>query len=78
MPVLNLIHEEDPAHKIMRDAGDLDDIEIFNNKVLVGIYERPEGAKTAGGIIVTHKTTDEDKYQSKTGVILKMGAQAFK
>ena len=78
MPALLMAHEEDPAHKIFRNAGDLDEIEIFNAQVLVGVYERPEGGKTKSGIILSHKTTDEDQFQSKTGIILKMGPNAFK
>lgn len=78
MPALNLIHDEDPAHKIFREAGDLDEVEIFNHRVLVGVYTRPDGAKTKGGVIITHKTTDDDQFQSKMGIILKIGPNAFK
>lgn len=78
MPAMLLVHDEDPAHKIFRDSGGLEDIEVFNNQVLAGVYQRAEGSKTKGGIIVSHKTTDEDRFQSKTGVILKMGPRAFK
>jgi co-chaperonin GroES (HSP10) len=78
MPALNLVHDEDPAHAILRNSGDLDEIEVFNHRVLVGVYTRPEGSKTKGGLIITHKTTDEDQFQSKTGIILKIGPKAFK
>jgi co-chaperonin GroES (HSP10) len=77
MPATLLVHEEDPADAIWEAAGDLSDIEVFNNKVLVGIYQRPEEAKTIGGIILTDITTREDKYQSKTGMILKTGPISF-
>lgn len=77
MPATLIVHEEDPADLIFEKAGNLDDVEVFNNKVLVGVYQRETEAKTSGGIILTHKTTDEDKYQSKVGVILKMGPTAF-
>ena len=81
MPVLDIVHDEDPADIIERQAGDLTDIHVFNNQVLVGIYLRDgEGkseARTASGLIVPNKVTEEDKYQSKTGIILKMGPTAF-
>ena len=78
MPALLMVHDEDPAHKIFRNAGNLDDIEVFNSQVLVGVYQRAEGSRTKGGIIISHKTTDEDQFQSKTGIILKMGPNAFR
>lgn len=76
-PVPLLIHEKDPADEIVELAGDLEEVEVFNNQVLVGVYSR-EGKQSAGGIILTHKTTDEDDYQAKVGLILKMGPRAFK
>ena len=77
MPATLMVHEEDPEDAICIKAGDLNEIEIFNNQVLVGIYQRESETKTSGGIILTHHTTDEDKYQSKVGLILKMGPTAF-
>lgn len=77
MPATLIVHEEDPAEVILESAGDLSEVEIYNNKVLVGVYQRESEAKTAGGIILHHKTTDEDKYQSKVGLVLKMGPTAF-
>ena len=53
----------------------LDDIAVMNNQVLVAIWMRPE--KTRGGIILTDKTLDEDKYQGKVGFVLKKGPLAF-
>ena len=77
MPATLIVHEDDPEEAINRLAGNLDEIEVFNNQVLIGVYQRPADSKTSGGIIVTHKTTDEDKYQSKVGLLLKMGPKAF-
>lgn len=77
MPVALMVHADDPADLICERAGSLDEVEVFNNQVLIGLYQREAETKTAGGIILTHKTTDEDKYQSKVGLILKMGPRAF-
>lgn len=81
MPVLDIVHDEDPADRIFDNAGDLTEIEVFNNQVLVGVYLRDgdgkKEAKTKGGLIVPNAVTNEDKYQSKTGVILNMGPNAF-
>lgn len=81
MPVLDIVHEVDPADNIFDNAGDLDDFEVFNTSVLVGVYLRDgdgkKDVKTKGGIIIHHDVTNEDKFQSKMGVILSMGPDAF-
>lgn len=61
--------------EILAGIGSLEDIEVFGNRVLVGIYMRPE--KTAGGILLTDKALDEDKWQGKVAVVLKKGPLAF-
>lgn len=76
MPAMLMLHEEDPREVAIREVGDISDIEIFNNQVLVVIYERPE--KTVSGLYITDKNRDEDKFQSKVGLIVKMGPDAFK
>lgn len=53
----------------------LEEIAVMNNQVLVAIWMRPEITK--GGIILTDKTLDEDKYQGKVGFVLKKGPLAF-
>jgi len=54
----------------------LKEIDVLHSDVLVATYVRP--SKTAGGIILTDKTTDEDRWQCKVGLVLKLGASAFK
>jgi co-chaperonin GroES (HSP10) len=61
--------------EIRAGVGDLSAIELFNNQILVGIWIRPE--KTKGGIILTSKTQDEDRWQGKVAVVLKKGPTAF-
>jgi co-chaperonin GroES (HSP10) len=68
-------HEIDPKQNIIENTGDLKDIEIFNNQVLVAIYKRPE--MTNKGIIIPESNRNEDQFQSKVGLILKMGPTAF-
>jgi len=76
MPAAHMFHEKDPQSRILEEVGDLSGVEIFNNQVLCAVYRRPE--KTKGGILLPGSNLDEDKYQSKVGLILKMGASAFK
>lgn len=75
MSLMLMQHDVDPKKKLRDDVGDLSKFEIFNNQVLVGVYIRP--AKTKSGIYLTDRTTDEDKYQGKIGLVLKKGATAF-
>lgn len=75
MPAMEMDHEVDPKEKIINDVGDLSHVEIFNNQILVGVYLRPQ--KTKSGLYLTDKHVDEDRYQSKVGVLLKKGKSAF-
>jgi co-chaperonin GroES (HSP10) len=69
-------HARDPGEVIKEAVGFIDDVEVFHNLVLLGIYERPE--KTAGGIIISEKTQKEDVFQGVVGYALKVGPAAFK
>lgn len=75
MPFMLMEHEVDPAKKVVEEIGDLSKIELFNNQILVGVYIRPQ--KTKSGLYLSDKTTDEDRFQSKVGLLLKMGPRAF-
>jgi co-chaperonin GroES (HSP10) len=70
-----MAHEEDPAKKILDALGDLSGIEIFHNQVLLAIYQRPE--KTKSGLYLAAQTRDEDRYQSKIGLVVMKGSNAF-
>jgi hypothetical protein len=60
----------------IRDAvGDLSNVEVFNNQILVGIFKRPDKLKS--GLYTAPTTQKEDEYQGKAMLILKVGALAF-
>jgi co-chaperonin GroES (HSP10) len=71
-----MAHARDPGEVIAEAVGDIDDVEVFHNLVLIGIYERPD--TTAGGIIISDKTQKEDVFQGVVGYVLKVGPAAFK
>ncbi|MCB8880120.1 hypothetical protein ACELLULO517_07725 [Acidisoma cellulosilytica] len=73
--VLRMSHEDDPREKLTSQLGDISEIEIFNNQILVALYERPE--KTAAGLFLPDKTRQEDQYQGKVGLVVKKGPLAF-
>jgi co-chaperonin GroES (HSP10) len=57
---------------LLREIGDISDIEVLNDRILIAIY-RHEG-KTEGGIITDIGTTQkESDYQGKVGLVLKIG-----
>jgi co-chaperonin GroES (HSP10) len=75
MPPMMMDHEVDPKKKLLEDLGDLSSVELFNNQILVAVYIRPQ--KTKSGIYLTDKHVDEDRHQSKMGLLVKTGPSAF-
>jgi co-chaperonin GroES (HSP10) len=75
MPFMLMNHEIDPAKVILDEIGDTSKVEVFNNQLLVAVYIRPE--KTKSGLLLPGQTRDEDKFQSKVGLVLKKGPSAF-
>jgi len=78
MPYVKIDHKVDPKEKLLAEIGDLSDITVFNNNILVAVYQRPTTV-TLGGkeFHLADKTVEEDRYQSKVGLVLKMGPTAF-
>jgi co-chaperonin GroES (HSP10) len=70
-----MAHTTDPKTDLLKEIGDISNVEVFNNQVLVAIYIRPE--QTLGGIILTNNIREEDKWQGKIGLVLKKGPSAF-
>jgi co-chaperonin GroES (HSP10) len=66
----------DPKQALLNSLGDISQIEIFHNQVLVATYIAPE--KTKGGIIRPDRSIMEDRFQSKIGLVIKVGPLAFK
>jgi co-chaperonin GroES (HSP10) len=75
MPHMMMAHEEDPRAKLRQELGDLSGVELFHNQVLLAVYIRP--TKTKSGLYLTDAHTDEDRYQSKVGLLVKKGPLAF-
>ena len=75
MPYMRMEHDVDPKQALLKELGDISQFEIFNNQILVAVYLRPE--KTKSGILLPGQTRDEDKYQSKVGLVIKKGPSAF-
>lgn len=63
----------DEKQAILDKLGDLSQVQIAQNELLVAIYVRPEFAP-GGMIALTHKTRKEDIYQGKVGLVVKIGS----
>jgi co-chaperonin GroES (HSP10) len=68
-------HEVDPREEILQRVGELKDVEVFGNDILIAVYMRPQ--KTKSGIILTDNMRGEDAFQGKVGLIVKMGPTAY-
>jgi co-chaperonin GroES (HSP10) len=68
-------HTHDPADEIVQRVGDLSEFEVPLNKILVGLYMRPD--KTKSGLHLPDEYRHEDVFQGKAGLILKKGPIAF-
>ena len=66
----------DAKRAILDFLGDLSDIEVLLNRVLVATHIRSD--RSAGGIIRPDMNVEEDVWQGKCGLILKCGPDAFK
>lgn len=60
---------------IHQSIGDISKEEIFGRQVLCAVYVRP--GKTNAGVHVTTSAQQEDVWQGKVMLILKMGPDAF-
>ena len=70
-----LSQAQDPRKALLEAVGDLSDVEVYYNQILVGTYVRPNVTK--GGIIRPEENVKEDEYQGKVGLVLKVGPSAF-
>jgi len=75
MPLMEMRHIVDPVEELFDKIGDLSEIVVPFNKVLVAIYMRPK--ETKSGIHLPDQVRQEDVYQGKSGLILKKGPMAF-
>lgn len=75
MALSAMVHDTDPAEGLLKKIGDLSGVELFGNQVLIAVYERPE--KTKSGLYLSDQTRQEDAYQGKAGLVVKLGPSAF-
>ncbi len=72
--IQQIAEAEDPKQGILDAVGDLSDIEVFYGNVLVGTYV---GKAMLGSIHLPDEVIAENEWQSKVGLVLKVGPGAF-
>lgn len=65
----------DPKKGILDAVGDLSNIDVFFDLVLLGTYIK---GNKIGNVWIPDQTVGEDEFQSKCGLVLKKGPNAFK
>lgn len=65
---------KDKRRGIIDAVGDLSEVEVLTDLVLVGTYIRDE--KRASGLILPQENLKEDEFQGKVGLVLKKGPLA--
>lgn len=65
----------DPKSAMLDKVGDLAGVDVMYNMVLLAAYIRP--STTKGGIIRPDMNVEEDIWQGKVGLVIKLGPDAF-
>lgn len=69
--------DTDPKELLLRAVGNIPkELTVFHSQVLCAGYIRP--GKTKGGIFLTDKSVEEDRWQGNVGLVIAMGKGAFK
>jgi co-chaperonin GroES (HSP10) len=66
---------QDPKAEMLKQVGDLSGLDVMYNMVLLASHIRPNVTK--GGIIRPDQNQEEDVWQGKVGLVLKLGPDAF-
>jgi hypothetical protein len=74
---LRMIHDVDPKQELLEATTEaMTSIEPLGASVLLAMYKRPD--RLVSGLYIPNKTQDEDKYQGKVGLVVKLGPIAFR
>jgi hypothetical protein len=78
MLAYKLVHAEAPALAIWRELGQsIEAFDIAAQGVLIATYKRPDDIKTSGNVLLPHQVVKDDEFQSKVGLVVKLGRRAF-
>ena len=71
-----IAQSENPKAEIKKWCGNLKDLVLSGDRVMVATYARPE--KTEGGIYLSDAVQIEDRFQGAVGCLVAKGPAAFK
>lgn len=72
MPQMYMAEDPEKAkQRTLAELGDISEVRIDMNRVLLAVYERPE--KTESGLYLGDKTRKEDVHQGKAALVVKLG-----
>ncbi len=65
--------------RILDKVGDLHDVRVTGTRILVAMWTTEEEYRTKGGVLIhsPDKTKDENKWQGRSALVLKLGPHAF-
>lgn len=70
-------YDEESFFDHVKAIADRYDITPIGYQLLIAMWLRPKESKSKGGIILTDRTLDEDKWQGKVGQVLALGPCAY-
>lgn len=71
-------YDENTFYDRVVDIAERYNIRPIGYQLLVAMWIRPKETKTKGGLILTDKTLDEDKWQGKVGQVIGLGPDAYR
>lgn len=75
--IVQLAGADDPKQALIdKVSGVIDGVTLLGEQLLLATYIRSN--RTKGGIYLTEKAMEEDRFQGKVGLLLKCGPTAFK
>lgn len=75
MTAMLMRHAIDPADALWKKLGDISDIAVMHNQVLLAVYDRPK--ETAAGVHLPDQYLREEEYQGKAALVVKCGPTAL-
>lgn len=76
---LTVVPTDERKRELLDKLGDISGVSLMHNNILIATYIRSSVKKLAGGfeLHLADKTTDEDRYQGKVGLVVAKGPLAF-
>jgi hypothetical protein len=75
---MEIVHDRDPREVIWDEVTPyIDGVRIGGPDVLVAVYDRSGGRTKVGGLLLPDRKKDDDRIESVSGLVLKLGPLAY-